>query len=597
MNTKNNYIVVKVLGFFFLSLLTMTSCEDMMGSFLDKPQGSDVNEDTIFSTKKNIEKLLFATYAYGLHSYYPYHNLNNKINPNPTMCMSAPITDEGEMSNTWYSSEQWNIGAVMSSSIESQEDTRWPLRYKAIRMCNIMIERIQEATVVSEREKVQFAAEAYFIRALNNFELFKRYGGMPIVDHRLEANETWEIPRATVADYVDFIVDDCNKAFEGLDGVTYPENQRGRITASAALALKAKVLLYAASPLFNTGTPYLPTDHPELVCYTNEDQNRWKLAADAAQAAIDQCNKEGFYILNQGDPENDYRKLWETYDNEEIILAEKWAGKQGNWAHPWALFIPTGFGMSTWGEALNVTHNFIRKYEKMDGTPMQWNDPGIEGNDLMEKYAQLDPRFRQTVAYNGSYWNNQFPDVQLFEGATTSPNSNANETGAILHKLVSRELAASGGQYQMQPNGILFRVAELYLTLAEALNEYNSAPTQAVYDAVNVVRERAGMPNLPTGLNKEQMRNRIKNERDIELSFEDHRLWDIRRWMDAEKEGVMQGKFYKVKINRVSGRGLDQKCNYTILPFEERVWHRKMYLHPIKENEVNKGYLLQNPGW
>lgn len=568
-----------------------------MGDFLDKPQGSDVNEDTIFSTKKNIEKMLYATYQYGLHSYYPYHNLNNKINPNPTMCMSAPITDEGEMSNTWYSSEQWNLGAILSSTIESTEDTRWPIRYKAIRMCNILIERIPDATVVSEREKVQFAAEAYFIRALNNFELFKRYGGMPIVDHRLQSNEDWEIPRATLADYVDYIVADCDKAYQGLNGVEYPENERGRITASAALALKAKVLLYAASPLFNTGKPYLSTGTPEYICYTNEDNNRWKLAADAAQAALDQCGREGFYILNEGDPENDYRKLWETYDNCEIILAEKWAGKQGNWSWPWCGFIPTGFGMSTWGEALNVTHNFIRKYEKMDGTKMEWNEPGVVGHDLMEKYAQLDPRFRQTVAYNGSYWNNGFPDVQLFEGAKTSPNANANETGALLHKLVPRELASSGGQGSIQPNGILFRVAELYLTLAEALNEYGSAPSQQVYDAVNTVRERAGMPALPAGLTKEQMRERIKNERDIELSFEDHRLWDIRRWMDAEKEGVMQGTFYGVKIERISGSGLNQVCDYTIVPFEQRIWHRKMYLHPIKENEVNKGYLVQNPGW
>lgn len=588
---------MKALLTLMVALFAMSSCEDMMGDYLDKPQGSDVNEDTIFSTKKNIEKLLFAGYSYGLHSYYPYHNLNNKVNPNPMMCMTSPITDEGEMSNTWYSSEQWNIGAVLASSIESQEDGRWPLRFKAIRICNILIEKLPEATVISDREKAQYAAEAYFIRALNNFELFKRYGGMPIVDHRLLNDESWELPRASVEEFVDYIADDCDKAYQGLNGVEYPENQRGRITASAALALKTKVLLYAASPLFNTSKPYLATDHPELVCYGNEDANRWKKAADAAEAALDQCGMEGFYLLSDGDPENDYRKLWETYDNCEIILAEKWAGNQGNWSWPWCGFIPTGFGMSTWGEALNVTHNFIRKYEKMDGTPMQWNEPGVEGHDLMEKYAELDPRFRQTVAYNGSYWNNGFPDVQLYEGALTSPNANANETGALVHKLVPRELAASGGQYQMQPNGILFRVAELYLSYAEALNEYLSAPDQKVYEAVNIVRARAGMPGLPAGLSKEQMRERIKKERDIELSFEDHRLWDIRRWMDAEKEGVMQGTFYKVKINRISGSGLDQKCDYTILPFEQRVWHRKMYLHPIKENEVNKGYLLQNPGW
>lgn len=575
----------------------ITSCEDMMGTYLDKPEGSDVNEDTIFSTRKNVEALLFSTYQYGLHSYYPYHNQNSSNNPNPTMCMTAPITDEAEMSEEYFSAQEWNIGAVLKSSIMSQEDKRWERRFKAIRMCNILMERIGEVSFLSESEKAAWSAEARFIRALNNFEMFKRYGGMPIINHRLQANETWEIPRASVNDFVNFIVADCDTAAAGLKGISYPDNQRGRITATAALALKSKVLLYAASPLFNSAKPFMDTEHPELVCYTDNNPDRWNLAAKAAQEALAQCAYDSFEMLNDGDPEEDYRKLWESVDNREIILAEKWATKIGNWSHPWALIIPTGFGMSTWGAAVCIPHNFIRKYERMDGQPEQWNKPGVEGDDLMEKYAELDPRFRQTVAYNGSLWNNDFPDVQLFEGATSSPTSAANKTGALLHKLIPRDLAGAGSNYQMAPSGILFRVAELYLNLAEALNEAGSSPSADVYDAVNTVRRRAGMPELPRNLTKEQMRERIKNERDVELAFEDHRMWDIRRWMDAEKDGVMQGTFYKVVIKRISGSALNQKCNYVIEPYETRIFHRKMYLHPILEKEVNKGYLYQNPGW
>lgn len=578
-------------------MTAMASCEDMMGDFLDKPQGSEVNEDTIFTTKKNIESLLFSCYQYGLHSYYPYHNQNSSNNPNPTMCMTAPITDEAEMSETYFSSQQWNIGAIQKSSIVNNEDKRWDRRFKAIRLCNIMIERLPEAKVVSEQEKNNMTGEVLFIRALNNFEMMKRYGAMPIVDHRLQTNESWELPRATLEEYVDFIVGDCDRAANLLRGVTYPDNQRGRITCAAALALKAKTLLYAASPLFNTATPYISCEHPELVCYTNYDVRRWQLAADAAEEALAECYAEGFELLNEGDPEEDYRKIWETVDNPEIILSEKWATKIGNWSHPWALMVPTGFGMSTWGAAVCIPHNFIRKYEKMDGQPETWAEPGVRANGLMEKYAELDPRFRQTVAYNGSVWNNSYQDVQFYEGASGSPSQSCNKTGAILHKLIPVQLSAEGGNYQMAPSGILFRVAELYLDLAEALNEAGSAPTQQVYEAINTIRERVGMPALPAGLSKEQMRERIKNERDVELAFEDHRMWDIRRWMDAEKDGVMQGTFYKVNIYRTSGSGLNQKCDYMIEPYETRIFHRKMYLHPIPENEVNKGYMLQNPGW
>lgn len=591
----SKYIKTLMLGTVLLGGLV--SCEDMMGDFLDKPQGSEVNEDTIFSTKKNVEALLFSCYQYGLHSYYPYHNQNSSNNPNPTMCMTAPITDEADMSEEWFSSQQWNIGAVLKSNIVNNEDKRWERRFKAIRMCNIMIERLPEATVVNDREKETMTGEVLFIRALNNFEMMKRYGGMPILDHRLGLDENLELPRATFAEYVDFIVKDCDAAAQKLHGVEYPANQRGRITESAALALKAKTLLYAASPLFNSASPYIKGEHPELVCYGNEDNNRWKLAADAAQAALNACRQDGFDILNYGEPEEDYRKLWEEVDNQEIILAEKWATKIGNWSHPWALIVPTGFGMSTWGDAVCIPHNFIRKYEKMDGTKANWDESGNRTSGLMEMYASLDPRFRQTVAYNGSKWNDSYTDVQFYEGATGSPTQAVNKTGAILHKLIPMQLAGDGSNYQMAPSGILFRVAELYLDLAEALNEYGNSPSNEVYDAVNIIRQRAGMPSLPTGLNKEQMRERIKNERDVELAFEDHRLWDIRRWMDAENEGVMQGKFYKVNIFRTSGSGLNQECDYSITPYETRTFHRKMYMHPLPESEINKGYMFQNPGW
>lgn len=592
-----NRFIIKILLLLAVICTSVSSCVKGFDEFLDKPPGVDITEDTIFSTKKDIETFVFGTYMYGIHSYYPYNTNNGSVNPNPTMCMTAPMCDEAEMAQSYFTSQEWNTGSILANNIKNQEDKRFDLRWTAIRRCNIIIERLP-GTTLTQREKDQYLGETLFLRALNNFEMFKRYGGMPIVDKRLTEADDWNKPRASVADFVNYIVNDCNESARLLKGVVYNANQRGRVTDAAALALKAKTLLYAASPLFNTDEPYLPTDHPELVCYGNRDPQRWKQAADAALAALGAARTSGFKLLDNDDVENDYRKVWDTYDNEEIILAEKFDGKKGNWQAPWGLILPAGLGMNGWaGNAVCVPHNFVCKYEKMNGDPQTWNEPGVPGTDLMEKYAELDPRFRQTMAYNGSSWNHLYTDMQLYEGAKgQSPGPGTNATGVMMHKLIPYAMSNSTN-YQMEANAILFRVGELYLDYAEALNEYLSSPSQEVYDAVNTIRDRAGMPDLPTGLSQKQMRDRIKNERAVELAYEDHRLWDIRRWMDAEKEGVMQGSFYKVVITRKSGTGLSQKCDYVISEYEKRVFNRNMYLHPIFESEVNKGYMIQNPGW
>lgn len=590
---------IRIFGLIAAALLAGSAA--LSCDVLEKVPGSDVTEDTIFSTKKDFESFLFGTYMLGLHSYYPYHNQNSSRNPNPTMCMTSPMSDESEMAPSWHASHLWNSAGIQKNSIVSNEDRRWNLRWEALRRANIIIERI-DGTDFTATEKRGYLGEALFIRALNHFEIFKRYGGMPIVDKRFGVNDEWAVPRASVADYVEFMVKDCDDAARNLDGIVYNENQRGRINKAACLALKAKVLLFAASPLFNTGTPYLPTDHPEVICYGNYDKERWKRAADAAKEALDAAAAAGFRILDTDDPENDYRKVWEEYDNEEVILAEKFLSKVGNWSFPWCVLIPAGLNMSAWADnGVCMTHNFARLYDKRDGTPMEYNAPGVVGHDIMEKYAQLEPRFHQTVAYNGSPWNNSFPDMQLYAGATgESPQPKANVTGLLMHKIIPRALDNVGSNYQQTPNGILFRVAELYLDYAEAMNEYLDSPSAEVYEAIHPIRDRAGMPDYPAGLSKDEMRERIKKERAIELSFEDHRLWDIRRWMDAEKDGVMKGNFYKQTLTRTSAPnigGLEQTCDYVIEVFEVRAFNRNMYLHPILESEVNKGYLTQNPGW
>lgn len=234
-----------------------------------------------------------------------------------------------------------------------------------------------------------------------------------------------------------------------------------------------------------------------------------------------------------------------------------------------------------------ATHNFVRKYEKKNGTPQTWLAAG--GDDLVTKYNELDPRFKQTVGYNGGRWNAEYPIIETFTGGRHAGNCFG---GAWVLKHVPEALANGGSAV---PGIALFRLNEFYLNYAEALNEFEG-PSTAVDNAVNIIRTRSGMPPISsTGLSQGQLRARIRNERDIELAFEDHRFWDIRRWMIAEQDGVMQGNMYGIRITKLAGTAF----RYVPYVIETRTFNRNMYLHPFDENEVLKsnGLLVQNPGY
>jgi hypothetical protein len=401
----------------------------------------------------------------------------------------------------------------------------------------------------------------------------------------LQLGEEFKIPRNSVQETVDYVVKNCTEAANLLPA-TYPSNFRGRVTKSAALMLKSRCLLYAASPLFNSAQPVLSmanTADNKMICYGNVDNNRWQLAADAAKAAIDASSAGNFFLITDKGVDKNYKYVWEQNDNSEIVLAGKFWGIRSRTQFPFYGMEPVAIVNSWCG--VSVIHNFVRKYEKKDGTPQTWDPAG--GNDLNLKYSQLDNRFAQTVAYNGSYWNKDIPILATNAGGAQNAGCFG---GAWMKKHIPDILSTTTSAF---PNDILFRLAEAYLNYAEALNEAQG-PTAAAYEAVNIIRNRSGMPNLPTGLTKDQFRTRIQNERDIELAFEDHRFWDIRRWKIAERDGVMQGDFYGIKITQIGTTN-----NYSYLPyvFEKRTFAPRMYFNPFTQNEVLKGYLVQNPGY
>ncbi|WP_052733006.1 RagB/SusD family nutrient uptake outer membrane protein [Hymenobacter terrenus] len=567
--------------------LATSACDKPIDEFLDKAPGVDVTENTIFSSRVQLENFITGTYRIGIHSPFPYND-GALIPTARTFCMNAPITDEAECEVTFMHPETWNAGSVVANSgLVGSEDERFFIRWTAIRNCNIILERLDEVPLTDSQSdkdyKNQVIGEVKFIRALNYSEMLKRYGGVPIIDKRLSVDEG-KVPRSSVEDVVNFIVRDCDEAIAKLPA-TYPSTFRGRATRTAAHMLKSRTLLYAASPLFNTATPYLAlgsADDNKLLCYGNQDNTRWKLAADAAKAAIDAAPAGAFALINTPDVNRNYKIAWEQTDNAEIVLAEKaFAAARRRDQYPFLGIQPLTVFNSFGG--ISVIHNFVRKYEKKDGTPQTW--PG--GNNLLAKYNELDPRFAQTVGFVTSRYNAAVASLETFEGGLHARDC---EGGAWLKKFIPDALSAS---QTAAPNSIVFRLAEAYLNYAEALNEAQG-PLPAAYDAVNRIRQRSGMPVLPPGLSKDQFRARVHNERDIELAFENHRLWDIRRWKVAEQEGVMKGAFQGLRITRVTG---STDFAYQVYKFEDRTFQPRMYLHPFPANEVFKGYLVQNPGY
>jgi starch-binding outer membrane protein, SusD/RagB family len=588
----------------FCSLISF-SCEQ---NFLDKAPGVDLVEDNIFLTKANLESFMATIYRYGMHSIFRYRMQGDipfsQVNNTDCVHPSTSISDEGDASEaSFINNNRWNEGVVLPRNIVNLEDFRYYIRWIALRQIALVIKRVNEVPDADDAYKKQVVAEVKFLRAMNYVEMLKRYGGVPIVNEVFEAGTKIDVPRSSFEDCVKFILKDLDEAIPNLPA-NYSVSLVGRATSVAALTLKAKVLLLAASPQFNTATPYLSMANAadnKLIGYGNYDINRWKLAADAAKTALDFATANGYGLIDEvanrspreldngtTGPLGNYRVSWENNNNKELILSYQFtpvgAGITNNGNPPLTYFNPTCF--SSFWSGISMPLNFIKKYEDTLGRAVTWDAAG--GADLIGKYRSLDPRFKQSVTYTNAYHSSTDPIAQIYNGGKDYVNCKG---GVWYRKYIPRSFRNAS----YVPNDPLFRVNELYLYYAEALNEF-SGPVGDAYTAVNAIRNRSKMPNFPTGMSQDQFRQKLRNEIAIELMGDDHRFWDIKRWLIAEDEGVMKGTFEGLQITRV---GTAPNYTYTWKPytFETRTFNKNMYLHPFPLQEVLKGNLIQNPGW
>lgn len=469
-----------------------------------------------------------------------------------------------------------------------------------------------------------YKAEAEFFIAYNYFRLLQRYGAVPIVDkyYDINDNETvLKIPRSPVDNVVAFIINLLNEAAKNLPE-TYDVQYYGHITKGAALAVKAKTLLYAASPLLNGGEidgnavsvdgssvkeTLLSVTNPDGTALFDKvyDNEKWKKAADAAKVVLDMANK-GLYSLNPDRPSLFYNK-----DFSEYILWKQ-EGGSSTWERS---LVPNGADYGGTG-AISPTQELVDSYEMKNGLPItdsnsnykedgykdtlmsvyrsnKWQTVKVKIRNL---YCNRDPRFYTDVFFNGMPYLGRNVQTEYYtkNGNNTDGYGKSGQntrTGYYCKKWVTPAHDLKSSPATVYRNSPLIRLAEVYLWYAEALNEY-SGPSQAVYDAINNVRNRVGMPLLPlcaADKTKAGLRERIHNERRIELAFEyNHRFFDIRRWLVAQNLTTVTGM-------NINGSG-DTFYNRTTV--RKRIFKLPFFLFPIPVAETSIApALVQNYGW
>ena len=595
--------------------LSLASCED----FLDKQPDENLTLDDVFANRLYTRDFLTHTYSW----------LPTEANmADDGGAWRNPFTagsDEMECAFGGAYAHQINNGGWNPTDIKRTQV--WQESYMALRKVNMVIERV-DGCPAADDEKRRWKGEAYFLRAYYHFLAFRAYGPIIIADHSFKTDENiLALRRAPVDQVVDFIVKDCNTAAELLyDRDVWPSTDTGRATRVAALALKSRALLYLASPLYNGCTLFAdlkdPIDGTNLISQTYSE-TKWKDAMDAALDAIKVAEAASYKLYKEdADPVVNYMNINNKPWNCETI----WAKNIGTYDHMLNCSDPISFGCFS---ILNPTQEMVDAYQMADGsTPITgYKDNGMtpiinpasgyseEGfaadgyagrweAGVSNMYVNREPRFYASINFAGgrwkttraSNWTEPHYNEFWFTGCDGKNNAGSDycKTGYLMKKLHNPERIP----WQYTPNQMwcYIRLGEIYLNAAEAINEYEG-PTQECYKYIDAIRDRAGLPGLASGLSKEQMRECIRHERRIELAFEVHRFFDVRRWLIGEET---QGTPIH-SMNIYAGTNLQDPAFYQRIKVEDRVFQSpKHYFFPLDQEEIDKHTgreLVQNLGW
>ncbi len=543
--------IIKYTG--IILIVFCISCDD----FLNTAPDVNLDENGVFNNYETAYKYQADIY-YNLRKGF---NVLGSFQPAPIACAS----DEAEASSGYHTSNDLNIGSY--EGIDNVLDRN----YAGIRKANVFLSKKDIIPFPDSDTKNRMIGEVYFLRAFFFHDIIKRYGGMPnLNDKIIYPNDNMNLPRDSYKDCVGAVLADLEKAIPLLP-LSVADNEIGRATKGAAMALKSRVLLYAASPLWDGE-------------FTNAD--KWQQAADAASELINltENGSKVYALYDTGAGADDYEQQFFIRPpvNKEVIF---WYNDESRKFSADEIYVwsPAGEGFLGAG-SIWPTQNFVDMFEMANGKTI--DDPSA-GYDPQYPYIGRDPRFYKTILHNGAIW--QGIAVQTFIGGLHRLKATDCRTGYYVRKYLPESVKSSASTSAYH-NWQYMRLAEVYLNYAEAINEAEG-PDKA-YFYINAVRKRSNMPELPSGLTQPQMRERIKRERAIELSFEEHRWWDVRRWLEGEK--YFKGAFYGMDITK----NTNGSFSYNRITFETRIFTPKMNLYPIPISDMDKNTAyVQNPGW
>ena len=517
--------------------------------------------------------------------------------------------------------------------------------YKYIRQANIFLQKAHpimttgtQGDQLLEDELTQMKANVRFMRAFYHYLLFEQYGPIILVKDKIyNATEDQDVPRNTVDEVIEYIDSELTAVASELtqEPIFEDKDYRAWPTKGVALAVRAKLWLYAASPLLNGGyREALSVTNPDGTrLFPDYDAGKWEKALAACKDFIDYAEAGRYELYKEYkddngaviDPDKSVYNLFQKYTHEIIWATANndWGGMNGDAFDRRIAPRCEKNGLGSTG----VTQELVDAFYMKDGFPVSataylpqstlYQEEGYgtykDQNDNFSKkytnvtvsnrYLNREPRFYNTVFFNGRQWPVSCNQVLFYNGGNSGvQEEQATLTGYMLFKRFNRSVSLTnpGVASQFRPS-IIFRLADFYLMYAEAANEVN--PNDArVLKYLNLVRERAGLPDIETlnpaiRGNQELQRAAIQRERQIELVTEGQRYFDVRRWMIADKNGEGRQNGYVHGMN-VRGESNDKEDFNRIVEASQIVFNRKMYLYPMPDSEMRKTKnLVQNPGW
>lgn len=627
-----------IAALFGLSVFSV-SCVDPVkfgDSFLEKaPSSGELTQDSIFGQADYARAFLWDAYNklyFGLPFYWD--SWNKKMNTG----MFETLSDCWHSHNSWDGVNRlYYSGAYNAADEDDTTETRYHYlndrNWSAIRQAWLFIENVDRVPDMEDSEKARLVAEAKVLIASRYFDLFRHYGGLPLVDHSYDVETDYNVPRSTAEATVEFMLNLLDEAAAesnlpwdlGADDT----NWQGRFTKAAAMGLKCKILLFAASPLFNDDAAYCSESPQDAVTnlqvwYGSYNANWWTRCLEACKNFFESLNTNGYYALMQasGSTCSAYRTAFNNayftrLNNTELLISTRVSGQYGSWWYQWVTF--AGYGGYT------PTLEYMEMFPMSDGTPFtedlltDGNNPFFTDNDY--NLPIRDPRLYETMLVNGAAYSDHA--AELWIGGRENISSTSTESGSVATGFQLYKFYKEGSLSGTYPQWPYLRLAEMYLIYAEALLQAENNLSKAI-EQVNIVRARVGLPglvesnpdkNLTTDANA--LLEEILRERACELGLEDVRLFDMIRYKRAD---LFQKELHGLKIYRNDGGGdtpwsgtsgnsseypdkpSDFRYEVFTLSNIARSWWTnfspKWYLSAFPPSEVNKGYgLTQNPGW